>query len=105
MHARLISMATAVVLAASGSAFAMGNSSDAPAKKADPNYARGKAMIESGDYKGGAQLMQQVVASDPKNADAYNLLGFATRKSGDANGALQYYNQALTIDPKHLGAH
>jgi Flp pilus assembly protein TadD len=108
MRSLLISITAAVALAAGSTAFAMGGSNSttsAPAKTADPNYARAKAMIDAGDYKGGAQLLQQVVAKDPKNADGYNLLGYATRKSGDANGALQYYNQALTIDPKHLGAH
>jgi Flp pilus assembly protein TadD len=108
MRTRLISIAAAAVLAAAGgSAFAMGGGNDTtvPAKKADPNYTRAKAMIDSADYKGGAQLLLQVVEKDAKNADAYNLLGFATRKSGDANGAIQYYNQALSIDPKHLGAH
>ena len=105
MRTLLISIATAALLAAAGSAFAMGGNNDAPAKKVDPNYARAKAMIDAADYKGGAQLLLQVVEKEPRNADAYNLLGYATRKSGDANGALPYYNQALTIDPKHLGAH
>src|SRR5215469_10393026 len=106
MRTRLISIAAAVALAAGGSAFAMGGGNDATAaKKVDPNFTRAKAMIDSADYKGGAQLLLQVVASDPKNAEAYNLLGYATRKSGDANGALQYYNVALTLDPKNLGAH
>jgi Flp pilus assembly protein TadD len=107
MRTLLISIAAAAALAAAGTAFAMGSSNDtsAPAKKVDPNYTRAKAMIDAADYKGGAQLLLQVVQKEPKNADAYNLLGFATRKSGDANGALQYYNQALGIDPKHLGAH
>ena len=107
MRRLFISAAAAAALALSGGAFAMGggNDSSVPAKKVDPNYARAKAMIDSADYKGGAQLLLQVVEKDPRNADAYNLLGFATRKSGDANGSIQYYNQALTIDPKHLGAH
>lgn len=106
MRTFLTSMAAAAALAAAGSAFAMGGGNTLPpAKKVDPDYARAKAMIDSADYKGGAQLLQQVVEKDPKNADAYNLLGYATRKSGDANGALQYYNVALSIDPKHLGAH
>ncbi len=106
MRTLLISLVAAVAFAAAGAAFAMGGSSNSTAAKTvDPDYARAKAMIDAADYKGGAQLLQQVIAKDPRNADAYNLLGYATRKSGDANGALQYYNQALTIDPKHLGAH
>jgi Flp pilus assembly protein TadD len=109
MRSSLISLAATVALAISGAAFAMGGGNDtkttAPAKTVDPNFARAKAMIDAADYKGGAQLLLQVVQKEPKNADAYNLLGFATRKSGDANGALQYYNQALSIDPKHIGAH
>jgi Flp pilus assembly protein TadD len=106
MRTLFISVAAAAALAASG-AFAMGGSNDssAPAKKVNPDYTRAKAMIDAADYKGGAQLLLQVVQKEPKNADAYNLLGYATRKSGDANGSLQYYNQALSIDPKHLGAH
>jgi tetratricopeptide (TPR) repeat protein len=76
-----------------------------PAKPVDPNFIKAKAMVEAKDYKSPMPLLQQVVASDPKNADAYSLMGYATRKSGDANGSLQYYNQALAIDPKHVGAH
>jgi tetratricopeptide (TPR) repeat protein len=105
---RLAAAALALAIASAGSTLAMGNDpapSSSSAKPAgDPNYARARAMIEARDYKGALPLLQQVVASNPRNADAYNLLGFATRKSGDPQGSLQYYTQALQIDPKHLGA-
>jgi tetratricopeptide (TPR) repeat protein len=85
-----------------------GGSSDpaprAAAKPADPSFAQGKALVEAKRFKEAMPLLQQAVATDPRNADAYNLMGYSTRKMGDANGSLQYYNQALAIDPKHLGA-
>jgi Flp pilus assembly protein TadD len=109
MRPTLLLLAAALALGATGTAFAMGGSSDKPAAPAaaavDPNYTQAKAMIEAKNYAGAMPLLQQVVAKNPKNADAYNLMGYATRKSGDANGSLQYYNTALGIDPKHLGAH
>ncbi len=81
------------------------NPPPAASKPQDPNFIKAKAMIEAKDYGNSMPLLQQVVASDPKNADAYNLMGYATRKSGNPNGALQYYNQALALDPRNLGAH
>jgi tetratricopeptide (TPR) repeat protein len=111
MRAALIA-GVALALALSGPALAAGgggggspDTPTTPAKPTDPNFTKAKAMIQAQDYKGSLPLLQQVVASDPKNADAYNLMGYATRKSGDANGSLQYYNQALALDPKHIGAH
>ncbi|MBS0549120.1 MAG: tetratricopeptide repeat protein [Proteobacteria bacterium] len=111
MRSILKATVLAVAMGASAPAFAAGGggsgtSMDAPsAKPADPNYAAAKKMIEAKNYAGAMPLLQQVVASDPKNADAYNLMGYATRKSGNPNGALQYYNTALGLDPKHIGAH
>jgi tetratricopeptide (TPR) repeat protein len=103
----------ALALALSGAAYAAGGGGggspdpapSTPAKPLDPNFTKAKAMIQAQDFRGSVPLLQQVVASDPKNAEAYNLMGYATRKSGDANGSLQYYNQALGLDPKNLGAH
>lgn len=102
-----ITLIALAAIALSGTAFAMGSSSDQPeATKVGPStdYSRAKAMIEAKNFKEAIPLLQQVVAQEPKNADAYNLLGYATRKSGDPNGSLQYYTTALQIDPKHLGA-
>jgi len=97
---------TGAALAAGGGG---GSSEPAPsraaAKPVDPSFAQAKALIEAKRYKEAMPLLQQAVATNPRNADAYNLMGYATRKTGDANGSLQYYNQALAIDPKHLGAH
>ncbi|MBS0538785.1 MAG: tetratricopeptide repeat protein [Proteobacteria bacterium] len=111
MRSILKATVLAVAVGVSAPAFAAGGggsgtSMDTPsAKPADPNYANAKKMIEARNYAGAMPLLQQVVASDPKNADAYNLMGYATRKSGNPNGALQYYNTALGLDPKHIGAH
>jgi Tfp pilus assembly protein PilF len=99
MRSTLISGMTMVAMVLSVSAYAAGGGGggvdSAPAPVKDANYTRAKAMIEAKDYKGAMPLLQQVVATDPKNADAYTLMGYATRKSGDPNGSLQYYNQAL----------
>ena len=106
MRAPLTFIALAAI-ALSGTALAMGGSSDQPeATKSGPptDYSRAKAMIEVKNFKEAIPLLQQVVAKEPKNAEAYNLLGYATRKSGNPNGSLQYYTTALQIDPKHLGA-
>lgn len=109
MRSIVLTTVAALALSVSVSAFAAGAGSGGMANQqttpADPNYARAKAMIEAKNYAGAMPLLQQVVATNPKDADAYTLMGYATRKSGDANGSLQYYNAALGIDPKHIGAH
>lgn len=110
MRSTLLAAVAVLSLGFSAGAFAAGGGADStsssqPSKPVDPNFARGKAMIQAGDYKGALPYLQQAVATDPRNADAYNLMGYATRKAGDPNGSLQYYQQALAIDPRHLGAH
>jgi tetratricopeptide (TPR) repeat protein len=113
MRSTLVASLAALSLGLCSVAFAAGGGggggADSPSmqqsKPVDPNFTRAKAMIEARDYRGAIPLLQQVVASDPRNADAYNLMGYATRSSGNPNGSLQYYQQALAIDPRHLGAH
>ena len=112
MRTTLILAVASLAFGLSGAALAAGGGggggSSEPvtstAKPVDPNFAQAKALIEAKRYKEAMPLLQQAVATNPKNADAYNLMGYSTRKMGDANGSLQYYNQALAIDPKHLGA-
>ena len=95
-------------MAFSGGAFAAGGGGGGTAveqKPVDPNYTKAKAMIEAKNYTGAMPLLQQVVATNPKDADAYVLMGYATRKAGDPNGSLQFYNTALSLDSRHIGAH
>ena len=112
MRTTLILAVASLAFSLSGAAIAAGGGggggSSEPAastaKPVDPSFAQAKALIEAKRYKEAMPLLQQAVATNPRNADAYNLMGYATRKSGDPNGSLQYYNYALTLDPKHLGA-
>lgn len=114
MRAALMAGVALLAVALGGPAFAAGgggggggdlNPPPAASKPQDPNFVKAKAMIEARDYRNSMPLLQQVVASDPKNAEAYTLMGYATRKGGDANGSLQFYNQALALDGRNLGAH
>jgi len=87
-----------------GSAFAAGGGGDSSSTPKDPKYLEAKGLVEDGQYGPAIPLLEQVVASDPKNADAFNYLGYSLRKSGDKDGALANYQKALAIDPEHLGA-
>jgi len=61
-------------------------------------------LLEQHDYAAAAELLEVLVADEPKDADALSLLGFALRKGGNPNRAQLVYRRALTIDPAHLGA-
>jgi len=74
------------------------------ADKQDPKYVEAKKLIEAKNFAGAVPLLEQVVATEPKNADAYNYLGYSQRKSGNPEAALGNYQKALALDPEHRGA-
>ena len=89
-----------------GPALAMGGSSDSSsdAKKADPNFAAARQLVEDGKYAEAIPLLEKVVAADAKNADALNYLGYSNRQLGNTDVALTHYQAALALEPRHRGA-
>ncbi len=71
---------------------------------ANDQYQKAQAAIAGADYKTAADLLQQVLASQPNNPDVLNLMGFSERKMGDSSTALSYYRKALDLQPTHIGA-
>ena len=85
-----------------------------PAFDADPledlamrntDFQRGRAAVESRDWKGAIQWLTAADKRTPGNADIHNLLGYAYRNAGKLDAAFSHYQQALKIDPRHRGAH
>lgn len=70
--------------------------------QAELTKARGN--IENADYWSAIGVLNNIVASDPRNADAYNLLGFSHRKIKKFDSAERNYQRALRLDPEHKGA-
>src|SRR5215469_14030084 len=66
--------------------------------------AAAERLNRAGKYAEALPLLNQVLASEPKNADALNELGYANRRLGDQKTALLYYEKALSVDDVHRGA-
>ena len=96
--AAVLSLGLASAAMAAGST----SSSTKPAKTSD--FEDGVAAVKAENYERAIDLLQKVVAVEPKNADAWNFIGFSHRKLDDLDRALPAYNKALAIDPKHRGA-
>jgi Flp pilus assembly protein TadD len=102
-----VSLAVALLMAlglAASPALAAGSDSGSSSAKQDPNYVAAKTQIDGGNYAAAVPLLEQVVASDPKNANAYNYLGYSYRKTGNTDAALVNYEKALALVPDHRGA-
>ncbi|NNE84008.1 MAG: tetratricopeptide repeat protein, partial [Alphaproteobacteria bacterium] len=65
---------------------------------------KARGSIENADYWSAIGVLNNIVASDPRNADAYNLLGFSYRKVKNFDSAERNYQRALRLDPEHKGA-
>ncbi|MCH8999622.1 MAG: tetratricopeptide repeat protein [Proteobacteria bacterium] len=96
--AAVLSLGLASAAMAAGST----SSSTKPAKTSD--FEDGVAAVKAENYERAIDLLQKVVAVEPKNADAWNFIGFSHRKLDDLDRALPAYNKALAINPKHRGA-
>lgn len=107
---RFVSMAAAMMLgvavAATGTAWAMGDSNDNAQQSStgDGDYGKAVAAIKAKDFSGALALLHKVVAKDPGNADAWNYIGYADRQLGKFPESLSAYENALAIKPNHVGA-
>jgi len=101
---RILAALLIVLGLGTGSAFAAGGGGDGDKESKDPKYLEAKGLVEDGQYAQAIPLLEQIVASDPKNADAFNYLGYSQRKSGDKDAAMANYQKALALQPEHLGA-
>ena len=96
--AAVLSLGLASAAMAAGST----SSSTKPAKVSD--FKQGVAAVKAENYERAIDLLQKVVAVEPKNADAWNFIGFSHRKLDQLDRALPAYQKALAIDPDHRGA-
>jgi Tfp pilus assembly protein PilF len=92
-------------LLATGVAF--GADSGSSSTRRDPALERYNAAATQQDWKSAVQVMQQAIASDPRNPDYHSLYAYSLRKSGtpDMDIVFKEYNEALRLDPRHKGAH
>jgi Flp pilus assembly protein TadD len=91
-----------VCLAGIGVAFAdPGDEQEA----SDPDYARGRAAIESKDWKTAIRLLSSAALRDTRNPEIQNYLGYAYRNTGELPLAFKHYSRALQLNPRHRGAH
>lgn len=71
----------------------------------DPDYAQGRAAIESKDWKTAIRLLSSAALRDTRNAEIQNYLGYAYRNAGELPLAFKHYSRALQLNPRHRGAH
>ncbi len=66
----------------------------------------GMAVIEGqrGQYAVAAEILKNVVRSNPGHVDAHYLLGLASVKTGDMTLALEEYQAAVRLKPDHANA-
>ena len=71
----------------------------------DPDYAAGKAAIDSKNWKEAIARLQQSALREPENADIQNFLGYAHRNLKQFDLAFTHYKRAIELNPRHRGAH
>src|SRR5215813_1306648 len=57
-------------------------------------YKQASAMVDAKDYRGAMDILEKILAKDPRNADALNLMGYSSRKIGNGDDAEEYYGKA-----------
>jgi Flp pilus assembly protein TadD len=72
---------------------------------ANPDYAAGKAAVDSKNWKIAIDSLSKAAARDASNADVQTLLAYSYRHEGQFKEAFDHYNEALRLDPRHRGAH
>lgn len=77
----------------------------APAKPADTEMERARALIARKDWTAAQSVLEAYVRTKPQSADGFNLLGYSYRNLKKYEESLVAYRQALSLDPKHRGAH
>ncbi len=75
-----------------------------------PDYAptmivKARLMASDNDLPGALNLLEAVLAKDPKNHDAWKFKGDVLGFQKDAEGALAAYRKALDAKPDSVGAH
>jgi Flp pilus assembly protein TadD len=75
------------------------------AEQLDPEYAAGKAAIETKNWDAAIRSLSSAARRDTRNADIQNYLGYAYRQIGQLELAFKHYQRALQLDPRHRGAH
>ncbi len=68
----------------------------------DPEILMEKAdgMVQEGDFKRAAGLLQEAHAKAPENTEILNKLGFVLAKNGDLQAAIETYLKSLTLDER-----
>lgn len=88
---------------------AMGGNPDPPpkppaAKPQEPGYTEAERAVKAKQYEQAIQILEKVVAKEPRNVDALNYLAYSHRELGRYDRSLGYYQQAMAINPNHRGA-
>lgn len=60
--------------------------------------------IQSGQFEGGLQLLDQALALAPDDADAHLLRGICLSQTGQPVAATEAFNRAISLDPKSAKA-
>jgi len=61
-------------------------------------------LLNANDPAEADELIDEVIAADPRSTEALQVKGKMLRVRGDLDGALRLFDQALQIDPKNLPA-
>ncbi|MEQ8515620.1 MAG: tetratricopeptide repeat protein, partial [Chromatocurvus sp.] len=68
------------------------------------NFARGRMLVESGDYAAGLQELSRVLGSMPQHAGSLYLAGAANAREGNFATAQSQLTRFLEVQPGHLPA-
>jgi Flp pilus assembly protein TadD len=72
---------------------------------ANPDYATGRAAVDSKNWKVAIESLSKAAARDGANADVQTLLAYSLRHDGQFKEAFDHYKEALRLNPRHRGAH
>jgi Flp pilus assembly protein TadD len=72
---------------------------------ANPDYAAGRAAVDSKNWKVAIESLSKAAARDGANADVQTLLAYSLRHDGQFKEAFDHYKEALRLNPRHRGAH
>lgn len=86
----------------SGSGGGGGGSSFRPGTYHD--YRNALKAIKAKEYARASELLEKVLAKEPRSADAWNNLGYSERHQNNFDKSLAAYQKALEIQPRHRGA-
>lgn len=99
---RAVTLSIVLLLAAAGSAFAVGP--ETSSLDSDPFYRDAVLLIENKDYETAILKLQRVLKDNPEAPEVLNWLGYSFRKLKDYPTSKLYYDAALKVDPNYLPA-